>query len=132
MFICGHSQCTKCMEIFSILIIILVVDLVCNCFGMMRTDPIAYDDNPVITHLVFFCHVLSILVELSNDVLKHEKSQNPAPYNSLFYIGFIVIGPFTLLLGHILICVIRWNDKILCIMTCIVLLFTKMISYWLY
>ena len=108
-----YKMCGDC----SILIIFLNVTINCNCFGFIRIDPIVYDDNSGIVHLVFFCHILSILFKLDDDVLKHEKSQNPAPYDSVYgslvYTGFIVISPFTLLLGHILFCVIRWNDKIL-------------------
>ena len=122
-----------CGDFFSILIIILTLTINCDCLGMIRTDPIVYDDNSVISHLIFFCHVLPILFELGNDVLKHEKSQNSAPYNciygSLFYTDFIVVAPFTLLLSYILICVICWKDKILCLMIFIIPLSTNVISY---
>ena len=98
-------------------------------FGLIWVDPIVYDDDFVIVHLVLLCCIFLILFKFNDDVLKHEKPQNPAPYDSVYgslvHASFIVISPFTLLLGHILFCVICWNYKILRIMSHIFLLSTK-------
>ena len=85
-----------------------------SCFGTVCTDPIVYNDDSAIVHLMFLCCISLVLFKFNDDVLEHKESQNSASYDgvygSLVCVGFIIIFP---LICHIVVCVIRWNDEVL-------------------
>ena len=92
-------------------IVLLDVTKNSNCLGIVGTNPIVYDDDSAIVHLMFLCCILLVLFKFNDDVLKHKESQNSASYDgvygSLVRAGLIIISPFTC---HISVCIIRWND----------------------
>ena len=108
-------------------IVFLNVTKTSNYFGIVGTDPIVYNDDSAIVHLMFLCWIFLVLFKFNDDVLKNKETQNSASYDgvygSLVCVGLIIISPFTC---HILVCIIRWNDEILQIMSYISLLYTRM------
>ena len=108
-------------------IVLLDVTKNSNCFGIVGTDPIVYNDDSAIVHLMFLCCIFLVLFKFNDDVLKHKESQNSASYDgvygSLVCVGFIIIFSLTC---HIFVCIICRNDEVLRIMSYISLLYTRM------